>query len=106
MSIEKKKNISFLFVVSGRKQKDNLITFLSAMDASVVSISYGKGSVKATSPLIESFGFMPEEHKVIITCLLSQKKAYEALDKLEQKFNFNKANTGIAFSVNVDDLSF
>ena len=106
MSNETKKNISFLIVISGRKQKDSLVAFLVALDAGVVNVSYGKGSVKPTSPLVEIFGFVPEEHKAVITCLLSQKKAHEVLEKLEQKFSFNKLNTGIAFSVNIDNLSF
>ena len=106
MSSEKKNDISFLFVISGRKQSDTLVAFLTALDAGIVNVSYGRGSVKPTSPLVEIFGFMPEEDKVIITCLLSRKKAHEALDKLEQKFSFTKSNTGIAFSADVDRLSF
>ena len=80
---------------------DNLLT---APDARVVNVSYGKGSLKPTSPLIEIFGFVPEEHKVVITCLLSQKKVHEAIETLEQKLNFNEPNTGIAFSVNLDNF--
>ena len=106
MDIERKKKISFLLLISGRKQKEGLLTFLADMEASVINISYGKGSVKSNSSLIELFGFVPEENKVVITCLLSQDKASEVINRLEKKFDFNKPNTGIAFTINAEGLSF
>lgn len=105
MNVEKK-HIAFLMVIAGRNQKEDLLKFLTEMDANVVNISYGEGSVKLNSPLIEVFGFVPEENKVIITCLLARDKANSVLDRLEKVFDFNKANTGIAFTVHVDSLSF
>lgn len=106
MNGERGKNITFLLLISGRKQKDDLLALLTHLNASVVNISYGRGSVKANSPLVEVFGFVPEEHKVIITCLLSHDKADVVIERLEKKFDFNKKNTGIAFTVDVDRLSF
>ena len=106
MTAEHKKNIAYLMVISGRKQKADLLKFLTEMKASVVNVSYGIGSVKNNSPLIEIFGFVPEEDKVIITCLLSHEKANDVIDLLEKVFDFNKANTGIAFTIGVDCLSF
>ena len=106
MTVEKKGNIAYLMVISGRKQKDDLLKFLTEMGATVVNISYGKGSVKSSSPLTEVFGFVPEEDKVILTGLISHDKANDVINMLEKVFDFNKANTGIAFSVSVDCLSF
>ena len=106
MSSSRKKGISFLLVISGRKQKEHLLTFLADMDTRLVNVSYGKGSVKSNSPLVEIFGFTPEEHKVIITCLLPKDKSGDVINRLEKKFDFNKPNTGIAFTVDVDGLSF
>ena len=106
MDGEKKKNIAYLMLISGRNQKEDLLKFLNEMSANVVNISYGEGSVKHNSPLIEIFGFVPEKHKVIITCLLSHDKANEVIKMLEKVFDFHKVNTGIAFTVGVDFLSF
>lgn len=106
MNSAKKKSIVFLVVISGRKQKDALLTFLTDLDANVVHTIYGKGSVKPNSFLIEVLGFVPDENKVIITCLLSHDDADLVIDRLEKKFDFNKANTGIAFTIDVESLSF
>ena len=106
MNSERKKGISFLLLISGRKQRESLLKFLTNMDANVVNVSYGKGSVKSNSPLIEVFGFLPEEEKVVIICLMAHDKADLVIDRLEKKFEFNKPNTGIAFAVSVDGLSF
>jgi len=106
MNNDPKRGIAFLLVISGRKKKDALLTLLTDMDIRVVNVSYGKGSVKSNSPLIDIFGFVPEENKVVITCLLSREEAGIVIDRLEKKFEFNKPNTGIAFTVCVDSLSF
>jgi hypothetical protein len=62
--------------------------------------------VKSNSSFGEIFGFVPQENKVIIICLLSHDKADVVIDRLEKKFDFNKPNTGIAFTVDIDGLSF
>ena len=106
MSVEKKGKIAYLMVISGRNQKEDLLKFLTEMGANVVNVSYGEGSIKSTSPLTEVFGFVPELDKVIITCLLSHDKANDVISMLEKVFDFDKANTGIAYTVGVDCLSF
>ena len=106
MEDENKTNIAFLMLIAGRKMKEDLLELLSGASANVVNISYGEGSVEHNSPLIEMFGFVPERDKVIITCLLTHYKANEMIDQLEKVFDFHKANTGIAFTVGVDCLSF
>jgi len=106
MSIEKHKKVVFLFLIAGRKLKEPLLNFLSNGNAKVVNTSYGKGSANAKPSLVEAFGFVPEENKVMITCLLSRSDADVVLEKLVRKFNFDKPNTGIAFTVPVDSLAF
>jgi hypothetical protein len=99
-------HIVFLVLIAGRKQKDALLTLLSDIGARVANTVYGKGSVRANSSLLEAFGFVPEEHKVIITCLLPRDKGAATLETLVRKFAFDKPNTGIAFMVPVDGVSF
>jgi len=98
-------DIEFLMVIAGRKQKEELLKEISRVGGRLLNIIYGKGSVKS-SYLIDAFGLVPEENKVVITCLLNSKKSNEMIKSLTDKFNFDKPNTGIAFTIPVDKLSF
>ena len=44
------------------------------------------------------FGFIAEEHKVIMNGLLLKEKSDEVLKMLVEKFHFDRPNTGIAFT--------
>ena len=98
-------DIEFLMVIAGRKQRESLLDALAESGGRLFSIVYGEGSVKA-SYLIDAFGFAPEETKVVITCLLPKRRSEEAIRMLTERFNFDKPNTGIAFTVPIDKLSF
>ena len=97
--------ILFLTLIAGRKQKDALLTALSQSGTRLISALYGKGSVKS-SYLKNVFGLIPEENKVVITCVLTQVKADAVMKILIEKFRFDKPNTGIAFTIPIDSLSF
>ena len=58
------------------------------------------------SAIAAAFGFDSEQGKVLIACLLKNDNAKELLDLLYYDYNFKKPNTGIAFSVSVEGLSF
>ena len=102
---ESLKDISFLTVIAGRKLKEELSVAITENGGRLVNIIYGKGSVKA-SYLMDAFGFAPEENKVVITCLLSRKRAESMINMLTDEFDFNKPNTGIAFTIPVNGLTF
>ncbi len=97
--------IEFLTLIAGRKQKEALLDALSEAGGRLINIVYGKGSVKS-SYLKDMFGLVPEENKVVITCLLPSEKSDALLDMLVEKFNFDKPNTGIAFTIPVEKLSY
>ena len=99
------KEIRFLTVIAGRKQKEPLVTALTQHGGHMVDVIYGKGSVKA-SHLMDALGLVPEEKKVMLTCLLTRKRAEETMQMLRDKFHFDLPNTGIAFTVPVNKLSF
>lgn len=94
-----------LTLIAGRKQKDALLSALAASGAKLINTMYGKGTVKATY-LENLFGLVPEENKVVISCVLLHEHSPAILRMLEEKFHFNKPNTGIAFTIPVDRLSF
>ena len=97
--------IDFLTVIAGRKKKEPLLVAISQNGGRLLNIMYGRGSVKA-SYIMDAFGFVPEENKVVITFLLPKKKSGAMIKMLTETFEFDKPNTGIAFTVPVDALSF
>jgi len=97
--------IDFFTVIAGRKFKRALLDSISQRGGRIVNILYGKGSVKANY-LTDVLGLTPEENKVVITCLLNRKKSPDMFKMLNDDFNFHKPNTGIAFSIRLDKLSY
>lgn len=95
----------FLTLIAGRRQKDALLAALSESGVKLANTMYGKGTVKA-SYLQNVLGLIPEENKVIITGLVLKEKSCAILDMLAEKFDFNKPNTGIAFTIPIETLSF
>lgn len=98
-------NIKFLIIIAERKKKEDLLEMLTSSGGRIINSIYGKGSVKA-SFVLDAFGFVPEENKIIITSVISHDKADMVLETLTKKFNFNKPNTGIAFTIPVKGLSY
>lgn len=99
------KHLVFLIIITDRKKKDEIVSLLNQSCAKLISTIYGKGSVKA-GLVKDAFGFVPEENKIIATCLLSGEKAGALIDTLNKDFRFDKPNTGFAFSLPVSGLSF
>ena len=97
--------IEFLTVIARRKNKDELLNTLSAEGGRLINIVYGKGSVKS-SYLMDILGLVADENKVVITCLIRSEKTDSVLDNLVKNFDFDKPNTGIAFTIPVENLSF
>lgn len=96
--------IVYFVLIAGRKQKDDLLAAMTEGGGKVISLMYGRGSVKA-SYLQDVFGFVPEENKVIITCLMAKDKSEALFKVLVEEYHFNQPNTGIAFTIPVGKLS-
>lgn len=97
--------IVFFTLIAGRKQKDALLTALSASGLKLINTMYGKGTVQA-SYLQNVLGLVPEENKIILTGLMPRECADKVFDLLVRKFEFDKPNTGIAFTIPIEKLSF
>jgi hypothetical protein len=93
--------IVLLAVVVERKQKNDLIDRLLEASGQLINTIYGKGLVKA-GYFREAFGLLPEDNRVIVTCLLPSEESGPLLDALAEKFG----KTCIAFTVPVEKLSF
>ena len=99
------KEIVLLTVIIDRERRDSLIALLSEAGGQLINTMYGKGLVNA-APLMEAFGLVSEENRVIITCLLPSEESEPMIKTLVEKFDLGKLNTGAAFTVPVEELSF
>jgi len=105
MKNEEMNKIAFMVLITGRKQKDALLSVLLESGIHLTHTLYGKGTVEA-SYLQNMFGLIPEEKKVVITCLSTQVKIDAVLKQLVENFHFNEPNTGIAFTIPINRISF
>lgn len=90
-------------VIASKKIKDKLINSLIESGCLLVNTVYGKGTVKSNS-FLEKLGLVPEEQKVLIISILTEDKCSETFDMLKETYNFDKSNTGIAFTTPIDKM--
>lgn len=98
-------DIDYLIIIADRKKRKELLGAMEELEGRLINTMYGKSSVQA-STFMNVFGFAHEEHKIIISFLLPRSKTEKALDILMKRFEFNKPNTGIAFTIPVEGLLF
>ena len=98
-------DIDFFTIVAERKQKLALLTAVSRIGGRLLTVIYGRGSAVAGS-WIDAIGMAPEENKVIMTGLLPARCREELLQVLVTEFAFDKPNTGIAFVISMDEISY
>jgi len=100
---ESKYGVDYLTLITGRKKKDEILRLLLDSGCHLIDIVYAKGSVK-TGYFKDMLGLMPEEKKVMITCLVAGNLTDKIFERLVNDFDFNEPNTGIAFVVPLDRL--
>lgn len=94
------------FVIIGKpKLKEKFCLLLKENGGHSIDIIYARGSV-SKSILAQAFGFDAEQKRAIISCLIPTKNASNIIQILYNDYNFNKPNTGVAFSVPVEGLMF
>lgn len=101
---EAKCGVHFLTLIAGRNHKDKILKLLLESQCHLINVVYAKGSVR-TGYFKDMLGLVPEEKKVVITCLISGSLSDNLLNRLIVEFNFNKPNTGVAFVTPVEKLS-
>jgi hypothetical protein len=97
--------IVYLTVIAGRKTKQELVNSLAEFECTRINVVYGKGFVKSND-FLAAFGFVNEADKIIITSLTNSARVDTVFEMLNTKFNFDKPNTGIAFTVPVNNLVY
>ncbi|MCL2196661.1 MAG: hypothetical protein FWB77_03510 [Treponema sp.] len=104
MSDEKPKLMNMV-VIAGRNQKEAILSAMSEKGCHVINVLYGVGC--ADSDFVkDALGLVHEENKILITCLILNNKAEVILDMLVSEFEFNKPNTGIAYTIPVEKLLY
>ena len=101
---ECKHGIDFLTIIAARKHKEEVLKLMLNSGCHLIDVVYAKGSVK-TGYFRDMLGLVPEEKKVMFTCLIAGNLSDQLLEQLNTKLNFDKPNTGIAFVVPVNKLS-
>jgi len=102
MTSKEENEIKHMLLIAGRKQKDKLLSALSKEGGHIINTFFGRGSVKAS--LMDVLGFVHEEEKVVITCLVTHKEANDIFEMLIRDFRFDRPNTGIAYLIPVDRI--
>ena len=100
-----KKRIVYVFIITARQKKDVILELLTQQEAQLINTVYAKGSIKANS-LLSAFGLVADECKVISTCLLPVERADRLIELLNTEYDFMMPNTGIAFTIPVEGLSY
>ena len=98
-------NIQFFVLIAERKKREDLLKVICDLGGRVINSVYAKGSVKS-SALLDAFSFVPDEHKIMICCLMPPESIDAAFKTLTEKFHFDMPNTGIAFTIPVSGLSY
>lgn len=98
------KDLVYLIIIVGRKKATHLLASISEFGGRGIHTLYGKGSVNA-SYLQYALGLVAEDNKTVITCLLPKEKSDAMLKMLINQHDFNKPNTGIAFTIPIEELS-
>lgn len=105
MENQKIEKLQNFIIVAKPKLKEKLSALLIENGAHSINTVYGHGSV-SKSILAQVFGLDAEQTKVIISCLVKTDSAKKLIDILYNEYNFNKPNTGVAFTLPVEGLMF
>ena len=99
------REIVYMTVIAGRKEKSLLISELTGFGAALLTVVYGKGLAEYSS-FLQALGLYHQHDKEVITCLIKEEKVDEVFEMLRVKFKFDKPDTGIAFTVKVEGVLY
>ena len=104
--MEKNNNKLLYFVlICNPKIKDKLFTLLQDNGARSINTLSAKGSAPQNA-ILQAFGLESSNKKFILSTLLPYEVAINLINVLYNEYDFNKPNTGIAFTIPVEGLLF
>lgn len=95
---------TLLVVIAKRKDKEKLVKALFEREVLMMNQSLVKGSAK--EGLLRALGFSREVHNVMLSGFIKESQTSEVLALLVDKFNFNAPNSGFAFTIPVESISY
>ncbi len=98
------KIVEYITIIAAREYKDEIIKLLIELKCHLINVIYAKGSVKE-SYFKDMLGLVPEEKKVMVSCMVTSDVTDNLFEQLVARLHFNEPNTGIAFAIPVDRLS-
>lgn len=101
VSIPEKSNLEVIYVITNYGLGSKVVKTAKKCGVTGGTIFLGRGTVK--SRLLEMLGISDIRREVVL--MVSDKKtAYNALEKLNKEFHFDKPHNGIAYSISVLDV--
>ncbi len=97
--------LQYFALICNPKQKEKFYSLLKEYGANAINTVSAKGSV-TKSVLAQAFGLDATDKKLFMSSLLPTEKAEELIKVLYEKYNFQKPNTGIAYTIPVEGLLF
>ncbi len=98
-------NLQYFVLICDRKKKKRFLDLVASYGALSIKTHYGRGSAKG-NVLSRAFGLEAELHKAVISCILTHEQATALTAELCNTYEFHRANTGFAFSIPIEGLSF
>ncbi len=99
------KQIVFMCVIADRKQKDEIISELADNGTMAIDYLFGMGSFEKQK-LMNVLGFVSEKEKIVINGINTKEKSDLIIEILNKKFNFEKHNSGIAFTIPIEKVAY
>lgn len=94
-----------LVIIAERNLKYKVTEAIEAVGAVMFNATYVKGSMQKNQ-LLRTLGLTVEQKKVLLTCLIERKNINDAFKTLNDKFKFDQPNTGIAFTLPLESISY
>ena len=98
-------DLFYMTIIAERELKTELVHALGREGLKLINTNYGHGIAKVNE-FMHALGFVVENKKVVITGLVKGEHKDALFVMLKKDFGFDKPNTGIAYTIEVEKLSF
>lgn len=93
-----------LIVIAKRVYKQEIIDMLHKHGSVMVLQTYVHGSAK--DGVLRALGMTPEDNRALLMCFIAKERVQEVFNFLNYKYHFNRPNTGFAFTLPVEKISY
>ncbi len=93
-----------LIIITKRANKRNIVQMLYDHEAAMIIQAYAHGS--APDGILRALGLTSEEKKLFLSCFIAESKVESVFEHLNTQYHFYAANTGFAFTIPVEKISY